>query len=102
MEKPINPTGRTLKHLLNEEQRPHNCTLFAEITMEPGSVIDYHEHHGENETYYILSGQGSYNDNGTIRPVTAGDVTFTPDHHGHGLENTGETELTFIALILPN
>ena len=45
-------------------------------------------------------GQGEYNDNGTYRPVKAGDITFTPDNHGHALANTGNTDLVFMALII--
>ena len=48
----------------------------------------------------ILRGEGDYNDNGTVRPVKAGDVTFTPDGKGHGLKNTGDTDLVFMALII--
>ncbi len=44
--------------------------------------------------------EGDYNDNGVIRPVKAGDVTFTPDGKGHGMKNTGDTDLVFMALII--
>lgn len=51
--------------------------------------IGYHVHDGESETYYILSGRGIFNDNGTVVEVGPGDVTFTgdgegPQHRGHG------------------
>ena len=58
------------------------------VTIEPGCTLGYHEHHGESETYYILTGEGMYN-NGTKRPRTAGVVTFTPDGRGHALDNIG-------------
>lgn len=44
--------------------------------------------------------EGNYDDNGRIRPVKAGDMTFTPDGMGHGLTNTGDTDLVFMALII--
>ena len=53
-----------------------------------------------SETYYILSGKGIYSDNGTLRMVSAGDVTFTPDGKGHGLTNSGDEDLVFMALII--
>ena len=62
--------------------------------------MGYHEHHGESETYYILSGEGEYDDKGTKRMVKAGDITYTPDGRGHGLINTGDTDLVFMALII--
>ena len=90
----------TIKHLLEEKELNGKCGLYAEVTIEPGCSLGYHEHHGEGETYYILSGEGDYDDNGVVGPVKAGDVTFTPDNHGHGLVNTGETDLIFMALII--
>ena len=76
--------------------------MFSRVTLEPGSDLGYHEHHGETETYYLLEGKGVYNDDGSLIPVEAGDVTFCEDGHGHGVENTGDTDLVFIALILKN
>ena len=89
-----------IKRLLNEKQLNGKCGLYAEVTLEPGCSLGYHEHHNESETYYILSGKGIYSDNGTLRMVKAGDVTFTPDGCGHALTNTGDTDLVFMALII--
>ena len=77
-----------------------NARLFANVWLEPGASLGYHEHHNESETYFILAGQGDYDDNGTVCPVKAGDVTYTPDNHGHALTNTGDTDLVFMALII--
>lgn len=90
----------TMKRLLDEEQLNGKCGLYAEVTLEPGAELGYHEHHGESETYYILSGEGEYDDNGTKRAVKAGDVTFTPSGCGHNIENTGDKDLVFMALII--
>ena len=93
--------GYILKEeLIKGEQLGAYCKMFNEVTLKPGCEIGYHEHHGESETYYILQGQGEYNDNGTYRSVKSGDITFTPDNHGHGLKNTGDTDLVFMALII--
>lgn len=89
-----------IKDILNAEQLNGKCGLYAQVTIEPGCSLGYHEHHGESETYYILQGQGEYNDNGNKRLVQAGDMTFTSDNHGHGLANTGDTDLVFMALII--
>ena len=89
-----------IKEILDAEQLNGKCGLYAQVTLEPGCSLGYHEHHGESETYYILSGTGVYDDNGTPRSVCAGDVTFTPSGKGHGLENSGEADLVFMALIL--
>jgi len=94
-------TGHVIiNHILGEKELNGKCGLYAEVTIEPGSSLGYHEHHGESETYYILSGTGDYDDNGTVRQVQAGNVTFTPSESGHGLINTGNTDLVFMALII--
>lgn len=90
----------TIKHLLGEEQMHGSCGLYAQVTIEPGSELGYHEHHGESETYYILSGEGFYNDNGEVRKVKPGDVTFTPDGMGHALKPSGAENIVFMALII--
>ena len=93
--------GHLLKEmLLSREQMGDGCRTFARVTLEEGCELGYHEHHGETETYYILSGQGLYNDNGKEILVQAGDVTFCDDGCGHGLKNTGNDAIEFVALIL--
>ena len=81
-----------IKELLDEKQLNGKCGLYAEVTLEPGCSLGFHMHYGESETYYILTGEGEY--------VKAGDITFTPDGRGHGLANTGNTDLVFMALII--
>ena len=89
-----------IKHILGEAELNGKCGLYAEVTLEPGCTLGYHEHHGESETYYILSGEGMYDDNGNSRAVKAGDITFTQDNCGHGPANTGIQNLVFMALII--
>lgn len=74
--------------------------MFGHAELLPGQEIKYHTHEGESETYYILSGKGLYNDNGKETEIFPGSVTFTPSGNGHGMKNTGEENLNFIALIL--
>lgn len=86
--------------LLTPEQLGSHCKMFSKVTLKPNCELGHHEHHGNTETYYILSGRGMYDDNGTAIPVEAGDVTFCEDGNGHGIKNTGEEDLVFVALIL--
>lgn len=88
------------KYILSEKELNGKCRLYAQLTIEPDCSIGYHVHHGESETYYFLSGKGTYDDNGSPRPVEAGDVTFTPDGCGHAVSNTGDEDLVFMALII--
>ncbi len=90
-----------IEPLLGEKELAGKCGLYARVTLEPGCSLGYHEHHGESETYYLLEGSGTYNDNGKEIPVKAGDTTFCPGGEGHALENTAaEGNLVFMALII--
>ena len=89
-----------IKDLLGEKELNGKCRMYAEVTVEPGCSLGYHEHHGESETFYILQGFGDFDDNGTVRQVKPGDVTFTPSGSGHALVNTGVSNLIVMALII--
>ncbi len=91
----------TVRHLINQpSELNEKGRVFAHTTLLPGHSIGFHVHTNESETYYIFSGKGEFNDNGTLVPVEAGDVTFTPAGTGHGMKNIGDTPLEIIALIL--
>ena len=74
--------------------------LFNLMVLAPGNTIGEHTHAGDNEIFYFLSGTGEYNDNGTIVEVGPGDVAICNDGELHGLKNTGDVPIEFIALIL--
>lgn len=74
--------------------------IFAHSTLMPGNAMDYHMHDGESETYYIIGGEGEYNDNGTLCNVSSGDVLVVRSGEGHGLRNTGTQPLDFVAIAL--
>lgn len=89
-----------IRHLLNAEQMKKSARMYAQVTLEPGCEIGFHKHVNEGETYYVLAGAGDYNDNGTVRKIRAGDVTWTPSGSSHGLLNSGTSDLVIMALIL--
>lgn len=99
---PFGGTGEILvRSLLNNEDEMYKTgRVFGHTTVYPGSEIGYHVHTNESETYYILSGTANYNDNGTIKTVSAGDVTFAGAGEGHGIEAIGNEPVEMIALIL--
>ena len=89
-----------ITHLLTEKEMVGQCEMFASVVIPPGASLGEHYHYGNSETYHILSGTGKYTDNGDIREVKAGDTTFCPDGAMHAIENVGEDDLKFIALII--
>lgn len=89
-----------IDHLLDAEQMKRSARMYARVTLEPDCEIGFHKHMNESETYYVLAGRGAYNDDGNVREIGVGDVTFTPHGHSHGLLNTGAENLVIMALIL--
>ena len=84
---------------LPEEMKP-NGRKYALVTIPAGASLGYHVHKGDAETYYILSGRGVYNENGTLVDVSAGDMMYCPDGEGHGIENNSDEPIQMLALIL--
>ncbi len=101
IEKRFGGKGRLVSDsILSGELMSGGCRMFSEITLEAGCSLGLHEHIGETETYFILSGKGLYNDNGECYEVCPGDVVFCDDGQSHALENIGNDDLKFAALIL--
>ena len=96
-----NGVGEVLIEKILDEELAGKCGLYAKVTIPAGSVLGYHEHHGNGESYFILSGSAVYDDNGVKRTIKAGDSTWTPDGSGHGVDNSaGREDLVFMALIV--
>ena len=89
----------TLIRILSPELMHGKSRIFVRVLLKPGAKAPFHQHEGEFEVYYILSGIGQVNDNGIVSNVKAGDVMFTDDGQSHSIENTGETDLEYIAVI---
>lgn len=87
-------------HMLNPDEMKGKGRLFAENIMPPGSSIGLHPHIGDTEAYYFLEGSGLYQNNKETYEVKAGDITVVDDGDMHGITNTGDVPLRFIALIL--
>ena len=86
--------------LVSVEEMQGKGRLFNHVVLQPGCELGWHVHKGDCETYYILKGEGEYNDNGSVLTVHPGDVTFVGDGEGHSIRNNGTEPLEMIALIL--
>ncbi|MGI6035411.1 MAG: cupin domain-containing protein [Limnochordia bacterium] len=87
-------------HLFTQEEMGSKTRLFAKIILPPGGSIGFHEHHGEEEIYFILKGSGLANDNGQEVKVGPGDAVLTGGGAGHSIENVGEGPLEMVAAVL--
>ena len=86
-------------YLLDATNEKHT-RLLAEITLNPGCSIGYHQHESETEYFFILSGEGTVNDEGKEVPVKQGDSIITGNGASHSIKNTGAVPLVFHAVII--
>jgi quercetin dioxygenase-like cupin family protein len=66
--------------------------------LPPGVSIGYHKHSGDEEYYYIVSGEGTMTLDGESMKVTGGDITAVYPGGMHALENTGTEDLRIIVI----
>ena len=92
--------GKTHLTYLLDGSTQKNARLFAEITLNPGCSIGYHQHDSETEYYFILSGTGTVNDDGTDVQVKQGDSVITGNGASHSIKNTGSVPLVLLAVIV--
>ena len=81
-------------------QLPGKVRLFNVMTLIPGASIGYHVHENETELFYFLEGNGRVQDDDTFHDISAGDSMATFSGHGHSVENTGDTNLIILAVIV--
>lgn len=89
-----------LLHLVPSEHLPAKARLISLITLETGCGIGRHEHTGESEVFYVLSGEGVLDDNGTARTVRAGDCCICKSGECHAISNERSEPLKLMAIIL--
>ena len=68
---------------------------FRKRVLHAGSAIGYHLQK-EDEVYYIVSGSGEMKMNGERFAVNAGDGILTRPGSSHGIQPTGNNDLSLI------
>jgi mannose-6-phosphate isomerase-like protein (cupin superfamily) len=91
-----------LRELLHPEHDglPVGYSL-AHAVIRPGQRSIRHHLEGRTEVYYLLSGQGRMHVGEEVREVRAGDALLIPAGVVQFLENTGTTDLVFLAIVEP-
>lgn len=77
-----------------------HCRMFGKLTLVPGASIGQHQHTGETEYYWILSGSGIVTEADGEKRVEKGDVVITGGGASHAIRNDGKEDLVFLALII--
>ena len=88
-----------IHHILSGDDLPAHSRLAARVVLRPGCSIGEHEHGGEAELFYILSGMGVALDGDREREVGAGDMLVTANGT-HAIKNTGSDDLEMLAVII--
>ena len=89
------------RHLFEDGEYKSKTKVMAKITLNPGCSIGYHQHSGEEEVYYILSGKFVVNDNGKESEVLAGDYVLTTNEGSHSVENRSDEPAELLAFVIP-
>ena len=101
--------AQNIKHIFNEHMKGGNGTVevipsvltgeyespakvIARLILKPGCSLGSHTHEGEEEIITVLKGTATYNDNGTQKTVTAGDVCICLNGQTHSIANASDTE----------
>ena len=87
-------------HFFKSDELKGNARLMARITLNKDCSIGPHEHHDEEEIFYIIKGTGTVIDNGEEIPVGPGDAVLTGGGTSHSIRNDGEAPLQLVAVIL--
>ena len=74
--------------------------MFSKLVIPPGASIGYHDHAGEFEAYYVMSGEATVDDNGEEVLLRSGDMHLCQDGCGHSTTNNGTDNLVLMVMIM--
>ena len=77
---------------LTKEESGDKGRLFGRMVLPAGASIGMHQHEGEYEIYYVISGSGVVDDGETQYPIGPGDMYLCEDGAKHMLQNDGTEE----------
>jgi len=88
------------KEILHPKNDPIKDFSIAEAVVKSGQTTKKHVLETQ-ETYLILEGKGVININEEKREVEKNDVIFIPLGSVQNITNTGETDLKFYCIVVP-
>ena len=88
-----------MRHALTGSELPSHVKLVCEVIIQPGEECIIHEHKGDSELYYIVSGNAKYTGKEGTSYLEKGDVTCCYDGETHAIKCSGDEPLLFLAFI---
>lgn len=73
---------------------------IVKVKVPVNGSIGYHQHHDDYEGYYILDGEGIFQEKDGSFKVSDGDFCLIKKGESHGIENTGNGNLIIFAVVL--
>lgn len=83
---------------LLEKEFSSSLKHVRDLTLRGYSSIGEHLHLGDEELYYVISGEGTMIVDGEEQPVGPGDVVLTKSGSRHALQNNGESDLRILVV----
>lgn len=75
----------------------HNRIMLNRL--EPNASGGLHQHSGNCEMIYVLSGALDFEDDGKAERCEAGQLHYCPNGHRHSFKNNGTEQAVFLAIV---
>lgn len=92
----ITKDGSEIREILHPSNSLIKSMSFAEATVYPGEITEYHFHKKSDEIYFIMTGQGILEIEGKKAKVKEGDCVLIPHGNKHRIKNTGKKPLKIL------
>jgi mannose-6-phosphate isomerase-like protein (cupin superfamily) len=94
--------GIQSRQLVWPKNSPESQTTITHVTMEPGAVSDRHAHQRSEQIWIVERGEGLLLlENERTEVLRAGDIVRTPASEIHGVANSGNEPLVYLAVTTP-
>lgn len=84
--------------LLTRNYDDGKCKIMMS-KLRPGASSGLHQHSGNCEIVYIISGVATFHYDGHVETAVAGQVHYCPDGHEHYMENNTDNDLCYLAIV---
>jgi quercetin dioxygenase-like cupin family protein len=94
--------GIQSRQLVWPKNSPESQATVTHVTMEPGAVSERHTHQRSEQIWIVERGEGILLlGNEQTEVLRAGDIVRTPPEEIHGVVNSGNEPLVYLAVTTP-